>query len=143
MGEDFYCTVKLITGEEIFALACVDDNDEDPVLVLQNPVIMKLIETRNGYAVKVKPWLQIPGDDFFIVKLDKIVTMTEITETRIIQFYNNYLNDDQDDKEDDNQLLGSSSNQSKVTKRMGYVTTVEDAREMLENLYKLKDNKES
>jgi|TARA_R100001460_G_scaffold88826_2_gene130372 hypothetical protein len=143
MGEEFYCTVKLITGEELFAHVCIDDNDGDPVLVLQNPVIMKLIEIRNGYAIKVKPWLQIPGDDFFIIKLDKIVTMTEITETRIIQFYNNYLNDDQDDKEDDNQLLGSSSNQSKVTKRMGYVTTVEDAREMLENLYKLKDNKES
>ena len=142
MGEDFYCTVKLITGEEIFALACVDDNDEDPVLVLQNPVIMKLIETRNGYAIKVKPWLQIPGDDFFIVKLDKIVTMTEITEQKIIQFYNNYLNDEDDDM-DSVQLLGSSSNQSEVTKKMGYVTTVEDAREMLENLYKLKDNKES
>ena len=142
MGEEFYCTVKLITGEEIFALACVDDNDEDPVLVLQNPVIMKLIETRNGYAIKVKPWLQIPGDDFFIVKLDKIVTMTEITEQKIIQFYNNYLNDE-DEYTDGDQLLGSSSNQSEVTKKMGYVTTVEDAREMLENLYKLKDNKES
>ena len=142
MGEEFYCTVKLITGEEIFALACVDDNNEDPVLVLQNPVIMKLIETRNGYAIKVKPWLQIPGDDFFIVKLDKIVTMTEITEQKIIQFYNNYLNDEDDDMDSD-QLLGSSSNQSEVTKKMGYVTTVEDAREMLENLYKLKDNKES
>ena len=142
MGEEFYCTVKLITGEEVFALACVDDNDEDPVLVLQNPVIMKLIETRNGYAIKVKPWLQIPGDDFFIVKLDKIVTMTEITEQKIIQFYNNYLNDEDEDTDGDH-LLGSSSNQSEVTKKMGYVTTVEDAREMLENLYKLKDNKES
>ena len=143
MGEEFYCTVKLITGEEIFALACVDDNNEDPVLVLQNPVIMKLIETRNGYAIKVKPWFQIPGDDFFIVKLDKIVTMTEITEKKIIQFYNNYLNDEQDDDIEGDQLLGSSSNQSEVTKKMGYVTTVEDARKMLENLYKLKDNKES
>ena len=88
---------------------------------------------------------QIPGDDFFIVKLDKIVTMTEITEKKIIQFYNNYLNDEQDDDidNDGDQLLGSSSNQSEVTKKMGYVTTVEDARKMLENLYKLKDNKES
>ena len=133
MGEEFYCTVKLITGEEVFALACVDENDENPVLVLQNPVIMKLIETRNGYAIKVKPWLQIPGDDFFIVKLDKIVTMTEITEQKIIQFYNNYLNDEDEDTDGD-QLLGSSSNQSEVTKKMGYVTTVEDAREMLETL---------
>ena len=142
MGEEFYCTVKLITSEEVFALACVDDNDEDPVLVLQNPVIMKHIETRNGYAIKIKPWLQIPGDDFFIVKLDKIITITEIKDQRIIQFYNNYLNDEQEE-DDGDQLLGTSSNQSEVTKKMGYVTTVEDARQMLENLYKLKDNKES
>ncbi len=142
MGEEFYCTVKLITSEEVFALACVDDNDEDPVLVLQNPVIMKHIETRNGYAIKIKPWLQIPGDDFFIVKLDKIITITEIKDQRIIQFYNNYLNDEQEEDEGD-QLLGTSSNQSEVTKKMGYVTTVEDARQMLEDLYKLKDNKES
>lgn len=142
MGEEFYCTVKLITSEEVFALACVDDNDEDPVLVLQNPVIMKHIETRNGYAIKIKPWLQIPGDDFFIVKLDKIITITEIKDQRIIQFYNNYLNDEQEE-DDGDQLLGTSSNQSEVTKKMGYVTTVEDARQMLEDLYKLKDNKES
>jgi len=143
MGEEFYCTVKLITSEEVFALACVDDNDEDPVLVLQNPVIMKHIETRNGYAIKIKPWLQIPGDDFFIVKLDKIITITEIKDQRIIQFYNNYLNDEQEEDDDGDQLLGTSSNQSEVTKKMGYVTTVEDARQMLEDLYKLKDNKES
>ncbi len=142
MGEEFYCTVKLITSEEVFALACVDDNDEDPVLVLQNPVIMKHIETRNGYAIKIKPWLQIPGDDFFIVKLDKIITITEIKDQRIIQFYNNYLNDEQEEDDDGDQLLGTSSNQSEVTKKMGYVTTVEDARQMLEDLYKLKDNKE-
>ena len=62
---------------------------------------------------------QIPGDDFFIVKLDKIVTMTEITEKKIIQFYNNYLNDEQGDDidNDGDQLLGTSSNQSEVTKR--------------------------
>jgi hypothetical protein len=141
MGDEFYCTVKLITGEEIFALACSDDNDGDPVLVLQNPVIMKLLESKNGYVIKVKPWLQIPGDDFFIVKLDKIVTMTEVTESRIIEFYNSYLTKEFID--DDNELLDSSGNQYKVTKKMGYLTTVEDAREMLENLYKLKDNKES
>ena len=143
MGDDFYCTLKLVTGEELFALVCSDDNDGDPVIVMQNPVMMKLVETRNGFAVKVKPWLQIPGDDFFIVKLDKIVTMTEVTDAKIISFYNGYLNGEEEDEDSDSGFLNSSSNQSKVTKQMGYVSSVEDARRMLENLYKLKDNKES
>ena len=29
MGEEFYATLKLITGEEIFALVSVDENDGD------------------------------------------------------------------------------------------------------------------
>jgi hypothetical protein len=42
MGEDFYCILKLISGEEILSLISVDENDGDPIVVLQNPVIMEL-----------------------------------------------------------------------------------------------------
>ena len=142
MGDEFYAIIKLVSGEEILSLVVVDENDGDPLLVMQNPITMKVLHSSHGMHIKVKSWMEMSSDDFFIVKLDKIVTMTEITEQKIIQFYNNYLNDEDDDMDSD-QLLGSSSNQSEVTKKMGYVTTVEDAREMLENLYKLKDNKES
>ena len=41
MGEEFYSVLKLVTGEEIFALISVDDNDGDPIILLQNPVIIK------------------------------------------------------------------------------------------------------
>jgi len=139
MGEEFYSSIKLITGEEIFALVCLDENDGDPVLVLQNPVIMKVISTGGSYGVKVKPWMQIPGDDFFIVKLDKIITMTEITDENVIEFYNRYLEDDDDTPLSQN----SSPGKAEVTKKMGYVSSVEDARKLLEDLYKLKDIKDS
>ena len=39
MGEEFYTVIKLITGEEIFALVTVDDNDGDPIILMQKPVI--------------------------------------------------------------------------------------------------------
>ena len=142
MGDEFYAIIKLISGEEVLSLVSIDENDGDPLIVMQNPITMKVLHSAHGMHIKVKSWMEMASDDFFIVKLDKIVTMTEITERKIIQFYNNYLNDEDEDTDGD-QLLGSSSNQSEVTKKMGYVTTVEDAREMLENLYKLKDNKES
>ena len=142
MGEEFYSSIKLITGEEIFALVCLDENDGDPVLVLQNPVMMKVISTGGTYGVKVKPWMQIPGDDFFIIKLDKIITMTEITDTNVIEFYNNYIEDDDLDVPL-SQNSSSSPGKTEVTKNMGYVSSVEDARKLLEDLYKLKDNKDS
>jgi len=136
MGEEFYSVIKLTTGEEIFALVSIDENDGDPLLVMQNPVTMKMSRSSRGMTLRVKPWMEIPDDDFFIVRLDKIITMTEVKDESMIEFYNGYL--EEDTTED---LSNPSSHKTKLTNKMGYVSTVEEAREMLENLYKLKDNK--
>ena len=135
MGEEFHAVIKLVTGEEIFALVSVDENDGDPILLLMNPVVMKVMRNHVGQYVKVKPWMEIPTDDLYVIKYDKIITMTEVKEEQTIQFYNRYLNDDDIDFEDDGR--------TKISDKMGYISTVDDARKMLENLYKLKDNKES
>ena len=135
MSEEFYCILKLISGEEILSLIMVDENDGDPIIVLQNPVIMKMIEQEMGAYVKIKPWMELPNDDFFMIKLDKVITMTETTDKKIIDIYNKYLNDD--DSIDDYK----SSGEVKVSNEMEYVSSVEDARKKLEELYK--DIKES
>jgi hypothetical protein len=137
MGEEFHAAIKLVTGEEIFALVCIDENDGDPIIILQNPVIMKVVTNHIGQYVKVKPWMEIPSDDFFIVKYDKIVTMTEVKEGQMITFYERYLNDEDVDIELDGKV--------KISDKMGYISSVEDARKNLENIFRkgLKDNKES
>ena len=135
MGEEFYAVIKLITGEEIFALVSVDENDGDPILLLMNPVVMKVMRNHVGQYVKVRPWMEIPTDDLYVIKYDKIITMTEVKEEETIKFYNRYLNEDDTDFDDDGR--------TKISDKMGYISTVDDARQMLENLYKLKDNKES
>ena len=135
MGEEFHAVIKLVTGEEIFALVSVDENDGDPILLLMNPVVMKVMRNHVGQYVKVKPWMEIPTDDLYVIKYDKIITMTEVKEGNMIEFYNRYLNEDDVDFEDDGR--------TKISDKMGYISSVDDAREMLENLYKLKDNKES
>lgn len=129
MGEEFYSAIKLISGEEIFSLVMVDDNDGDPVVILQNPVIMKVIQNQYGSYIKIKPWMTIPNDDFFIIKLDKIITMTEIKERSTISLYKKYLNDDESDHP-------SEFGKEKISNEMGYISTVEDARKRLENLFK-------
>ena len=135
MGEEFHAVLKLVTGEEVFALVSVEENDGDPIILLMNPVIMKVMRNQGGHYVKVRPWMEISTDDLYVIKYDKIVTMTEVKEEETIEFYNRYLNDDDTDFEDDGR--------TKISDKMGYISTVDDAREMLENLYKLKDNKES
>jgi len=128
MGDDFHAAIKLVTGEEIFALVCIDENDGDPIIILQNPVIMKVITNNIGQYVKVKPWMEIPSDDFFIIRYDKIVTMTEVKESQMIHFYERYLNDGDVDIDMDGKV--------KISDKMGYVSTVEDARKKLENIFK-------
>ena len=128
MGEEFYAVLKLITGEEIFSLVSVDENDGDSIIMLSNPVIMKMISSPAGKYVKVKPWLDLPNEDLFLIKYDKIITMSEVTDKQMITFYNRYLNEDDIDIEIDGQVS--------LNNKMGFVSTVEDARLKLEEIFK-------
>lgn len=128
MGEEFYAAIKLITGEEVFSLVCVDENDGDPILLLMNPVIMKIMKNHIGQYVKVKPWIEMAKDDFYVIKYDKIITMTEVKSGQMIEFYTRYLNDDDIDWEEDGR--------TNISDKMGYVSSVDKARELLEKLYK-------
>jgi len=133
MGDEFHAAIKLISGEEIFALMSIDENDGDPILLLQNPVIMKVLESPHGIYVKVKPWMDIPTDDLYVLKLDKIITMSEVSDKKIISFYEKYL---EEDGEEDNDDITSEPNKVKISDKMGYVTSVDKARKFLEKIYK-------
>ena len=133
MGDEFHAVLKLVTGEEIFALVSVDENDGDPIIMLSNPVIMKMLHSPAGQYVKVRPWLELPTEDLFLLKYDKIVTMSEISDRRMIQFYEKYLNDEDIDIVLDGRVS--------LNNKMGLVSTVEDARQSLEKIFKLNKDK--
>ena len=128
MGEEFHAALKLITGEEIFALVSVDENDGDSIIMLSNPVVMKMMQSPAGQYVKVKPWLELPDQDLFLIKYDKIVTMSEVTDKQMIRFYTRYLNEDDIDIEVDGKVS--------LNDKMGLLTTVDDARKSLESIFK-------
>ena len=130
MGEEFYAIIKLVSGEEILSLVMVDENEGDPVIVLQNPITMKAFTNQHGTHLKVKPWIEMSDDDFFMVKLDKIITMTETKDKRLINIYNDYVNDD------DSIDVYNPAGKVKPSSKMGYISSVEDARKKLENLFK-------
>ena len=128
MGEEFYAVLKLITGEEIFSLVSVDENDGDSIIMLSNPVIMKMIQGPVGSYVKVKPWLELPDQDLFLIKYDKIITMSEVNDKQMIKFYTQYLNEDDIDIEIDGKVT--------LSNKMGLLTTVDNARLKLEEIFK-------
>lgn len=133
MTDEFYCVLKLVTGEEIFSIASMDkDKEGNSVVVLCNPVIMKIIKRGLHSGVKVEPWMKIPDEDVYTINMDKVITITEITNKEIIKFYKKFLDDtlDEDDDLDEN-------GQVTPDKKMGYLGTVAEARISLEEIYKL------
>ena len=133
MGEEFYSLIKLISGEEIFALVSVDQNNGDTVIIAQNPLVMNIVNSSKGGLIKVRKWIEISDDDMFVIKYDKILTMSECKDDKIIAIYNNYItNELSDDIE-----IYNPSGQVKPDSKMGFVSTVEDARKKFEQLFKI------
>jgi len=64
-----------------------------------------------------------------MIKLDKVITMTETNDERLIKVYTEYISDDSVE-------VYTSSGEVKVSDKMGYISSVEEARKKLEELYK-------
>ena len=140
MQEEFYSIIKLITGEELMALISIDENDGDPLVILQNPITMKLISTQYGVQIKVRSWMELTDDDLFVVRPERIITMTETKNERLIKIYKDY-NENHDffiDDIENNKSESSDTNTGKVklSKNMGYLDSVESARKKLEEIFK-------
>ena len=140
MGEEFVAVIKLVSGEEILASVCVDETGDEPIIIAHTPVTMKMIN--NGMYVKIKPWMDLADDDMFVFRTDKIITMTEIKDDKIIKIYQRYVEEENEDNQI-NQLLPEGG-EVKPDGKMGYISTVEDARKILEEVWKkpFKNNKE-
>ena len=143
MENEFYASLKLVSGEEVFSLVSVEENTDNPLVLLQNPVTMKMVNTPDGSIVKVKTWMNVPGDDPVVIQWDKIITVTEIKEPGIITIYNNYLEDERFDIREIGEPFRNDV-KNKLTNKMGYISTVNDARKYLETIYNItQDKKES
>ena len=127
--EDFLAVIKLVSGEEVISNVTPCDEDDRTLLLLDSPVVFETIMMRNNSmgAIKVVPWIQASGDTILILNMDKVITMSEVFDKEVIRIYSRYI----DDKD-------RETNESIVTKDMGYLSTVTDARIFLEKLYKKK-----
>ena len=83
--EDFYATLKLKTGEEIFARISATEEEDRTLLILSNPITISEIKSRFGMSgYKIEPWLKTTTDDMFIINLDDIITMSESSDIEMI-----------------------------------------------------------
>jgi hypothetical protein len=126
--DDFYATVKFKSGEEIFAKVAASEEYERTILIISNPVVINEIKGKIGtVGYKIEPWLKTTSEDMFIVDIKDILTLSESSDIEMILTYQSYMR----------QSEKSSKNESKISKNMGYVTNINDAKELLEKIFKL------
>jgi hypothetical protein len=126
MNEEFYAILKLISGEEIFSKVCAFEENDEVLLVLDNPIFVETtyVPKLGCPIAKINPWLTLTKDTTFIINRNSIITMTEVTDNMLIKMHKRYIKDQ--DK---------SSNQTNVSPNMGYISSIPDARVSLEKLY--------
>jgi hypothetical protein len=124
--EDFYATVKLKTGEEIFCKVAASEEEDRTLLIVSNPIIVSEIKGRTGIVgYKLEPWLKTTTEDMFIINIEDILTMSESSDIEMIMLYQNYIRQSTKD-----------GRESKINRRMGYLANVNDAKEILEKIFK-------
>ena len=134
MEDDFYGTIKFKNGEEIFAKIAASEESDRTMLVIHHPITVCEVKARAGtVGYKVEPWLKTTREDMFIINMDNVLTMSESSDIHMIRMYQRFVQDTDRD----------SKNQPKISRKMGYIATVNDAKDILEKLYKSNPHKKS
>ena len=135
MEDDFYASLKLISGEEVFAKVAACDEDNRTLLLLHNPVLVQHVKLPGGNIVagyKVEPWMKTNDEDMFVMDMKNIMTMVECNDIEMIAIHQRYVEES-----------SQEGNRSSIDRKMGYISSVKDAKKMLEQLYKKDIQKES
>ena len=128
MNEEFYCCLKLVSGEEVISEIMIDDNDTDPVIVMQTPLKVETMTRGSSGYMKLVPWMSVPDDDIFIIKPDKVITMTELPQDHeMVEAYQHYNMQ--------RAFYVDGERKVRVSKQMGSLGSVKDARSNLEKIY--------
>ena len=129
MEDDFYATVKLISGEEIVAKVCYLE-DEDKVL-LENPLQVELAKQRKGQlevtGFSFQEWISATFDNMFVLDMNHVITMTEV-DGQIVEFYEKTLQRLESGKS----LTGRAN---KLPRGSGYLGSVKEMKKSLEDLF--------
>ena len=131
IDDDFYATLKLKSGEEIFCKIAPTEEENDIMLLVSNPIIVHEVKGRVGIVgYKIEPWLKTTTEDMFLININDILTMSESSDIEMITMHQNFV------KHNDRNSDGSSK--YKLDRKMGYIANIKDAKNILEKIYKTK-----
>ena len=131
IDDDFYATLKLKSGEEIFCKIAPTEEENDIMLLVSNPIIVHEVKGRVGIVgYKIEPWLKTTTEDMFLININDILTMTESSDIEMITMHQNFIKN--------NDMSKDGSSKYKLDRKMGYIANINDAKTILEKIYKTK-----
>ena len=134
MEDDFYATIKFKNGEEVYAKVAASEEEDRTMLIITHPITVQEVKARAGtVGYKVEPWLKTTREDMFMINLADVLTISESNDLEMIQMYQRFVQDTDKD----------NRNEPKLSRKMGYISTVNDAKDILEKLYKSSPNKKN
>jgi hypothetical protein len=129
MEEEFYSTIKLVSGEEIIAKVCY--LPEENSLLIEQPLRVEYTNKKSGTTsdgFMLKEWIHSTYDTMFVIPKESIITMSEL-DKRIERFYLTFLN-----KDEPSAVVDIKPN--KLSKQMGYLGSVNETKKYLEDIFK-------
>lgn len=129
MNDQFYAVVKLVSGEEIFAIVSPTLENDVEYLIVSDPIkAIKFTDNEGMNGYKLEPWLKMTSETIFVIEKSKIMVVTESFDEEMIQLYKKYLRSTND----------STYGTYTLNKSEGYISNVKEARTLLEKIYKAK-----
>ena len=131
MSNKFLAVVKLNTGEEVIAI--IEPSPEFDAISLDRPAMIghSSFSRKPGLSIiKIEPWIKTGREKTYIVEMSNVITTCEITDKEVITAYNQFVKAYYETE------VPKLKPKPKMTKEMGYISNVKDARKSLENIFK-------
>ena len=125
---EFLAALKLVSGEEVLSQVTHVEDEAGDYFILDNPIVVEEVQLGNKIGAKVSPWMRFSRQETFIIPKDKLITVVEC-DSDVAIFYEISLSKIDPEREPSDELNRS----------MERISTVDQARQTLEDIFKKKD----
>jgi len=130
MEEEFYATIKLVTGEEIISKICYMP-EEDKIL-LEKPLQVEEAKQKKGNlevsGFSLKEWITATFEEMFVIDKEHVLTVIEVDEN-IQKFYEKTL------KKIEVHKNYAGGRGKKLPRHAGYLGSIEEKKKSLEDIF--------
>ena len=130
MSNKFLAVIKLNTGEEV--IARIEPSPEFDAISLDRPAMIgqSAFSRKPGLSIiKIEPWIKTGREKTYIVEMSNVITICEISDKEVISAYSKFIKAYYETE------VSKLKPKPKMTKEMGYISNVKDARKSLENIF--------